>query len=295
MNEPTPGEGAADRREEPVAPGDDESGTATSVLYVEDNPSNVRLVERILARRPDVSLLVATRGLAGLELARRHQPDLVLLDLNLPDVSGAVVLEGLRSDPRTREIPVVVISADATPQQTERMRSAGAADYLAKPFRIESLLAIVDDLAGSRPMDSPAVIQPPGGKGAVLDRTVLGRLRALEDASGEPLGDLVRLFVQDGERCLGELRAALGARDAETIRRAAHNLGGTGANFGASELPALCDRLAGAAASGDLREAAELVVRLAEEFDRVAAALRQEFPHPEAGTSPGPADDTRLP
>jgi CheY-like chemotaxis protein len=135
------------------------------VLYVEDNPSNVRLVERVLARRPDVSLLVATSGGVGLELARRHRPDLVLLDLNLPDLPGAAVLEQLRAEPRTRDIPVVVISADATPQQQERLRAAGAADYLTKPFDINQLLAIVDGLVRPGPAESPVGVSSPGDRG----------------------------------------------------------------------------------------------------------------------------------
>lgn len=276
-----PDEGEADQAEEPVAPGGDQPGAPRAVLYVEDNPSNVRLVERVLARRPGVSLLVATRGSVGLELARQHRPDLVLLDLNLPDLPGAVVLEQLRAEPLTRDIPVVVISADATPQQSERLKAAGAADYLTKPFDIERLLAIIDGLARPGPAEPPAGTRPPGDRGAVLDPAVLDRLRALEEASGEPLGDLVALFVDDGEQRLGELKAALAAGDANTIGRVAHGLKGTSANYGAHELPDLCDRLVRSAAAGDLRAAAGLVVWVVEEFERVAAALRREFPHPE--------------
>lgn len=264
-----------------MAPGGDEPGGPRTVLYVEDNASNVRLVERVLALRSGVSLLVATRGSVGLELACQHRPDLVLLDLNLPDLPGAVLLERLRAEPLTRDIPVVIISADATPQQVERLKAAGAADYLAKPFDVEHLLAIIDGLARAAQVEPLAGARPPAGSGAVLDPTVLDQLRELEDASGQPLGDLVALFVEDGKRCLGELREALTVGDADAIRRVAHGLEGTSANYGALELPALCDRLARSAAAGDLRGAGELVVRVAEEFERVAAALNQEFLDPD--------------
>jgi CheY-like chemotaxis protein len=274
-------EGEDGRGEQPVAPNGDQPSGSRVVLYVEDNPSNVRLVERVLARRSGVSLLVATRGSVGLELARRHRPDLVLLDLNLPDLPGAVVLERLRAEPLTRDIPVVVISADATPQQQERLKAAGVADYLTKPFDIERLLAIVEGLARPGLAEPPVGTPPPADRGAVLDPAVLDRLRALEEASGEPLGDLVALFVDDGGQRLGVLQAALAAGDADTIGRVAHGLKGTSANYGAHELPDLCDRLGLSAAAGDLRAAAELVVRVAEEFEQVAAALRQEFPYPE--------------
>ena len=86
------------------------------MLYVEDNLSNLRLIERILGQRPGVRLLSAMQGRLGWDLARQHLPDLIVLDLHLPDVRGEDVLRWLGDDPRTRGIPVVVLSADATPQ-----------------------------------------------------------------------------------------------------------------------------------------------------------------------------------
>jgi len=86
-----------------------------TVLYVEDNLSNVRLMEDIFAIRPGIKLVTAMQGQLGLDLAREHRPDLIFLDLHLPDLAGDQVLAGLRSDPRTRTIPVVMISADTTP------------------------------------------------------------------------------------------------------------------------------------------------------------------------------------
>jgi signal transduction histidine kinase len=126
-----------------------------TILYVEDNPSNVRLVERILARRPDITLVVAMRGDLGVELAREHQPSLILLDLHLPDLSGEEVLRRLKGDPQTSETPVVIVSADATDGQSERVRAGGAADYLTKPFDVARLLAIVDASAPGREAGSP--------------------------------------------------------------------------------------------------------------------------------------------
>jgi signal transduction histidine kinase len=120
---------------------------ARTIVYVEDNPSNVKLVERILALRPEIELVVAMRGGLGIDLAREHDPCLILLDLNLPDVSGEEVLRRLKLDPQTVDTPVVVVSADATPGQRDRLRALGAADYLSKPFEVARLLEIVDDNA----------------------------------------------------------------------------------------------------------------------------------------------------
>ncbi len=102
-------------------------GSTGTVLYVEDNLSNLRLIEMLLEERPGLQLLSAQQGSLGLEIARARQPDLILLDLHLPDLPGWEVLALLQDDPATRDIPVVVISADATPGRIERLRAAGRA------------------------------------------------------------------------------------------------------------------------------------------------------------------------
>jgi signal transduction histidine kinase len=117
-----------------------------TVLYVEDNLSNLRLIDRVLAGRPGIKLLSAVRGALGLDLARRHRPDLILLDLNLPDMHGAEVLRRLQETPDTASIAVVVISADATAAQIERLLAAGARNYLTKPIDLQQFLVTVDDI-----------------------------------------------------------------------------------------------------------------------------------------------------
>jgi CheY-like chemotaxis protein len=116
------------------------------VLYIEDDPANFALVQRILEERPDVKLLQAVRGEIGLALAESHSPKLILLDLNLPDIHGSEVLRRVQQNAATMHIPVVVISADATSSQIERLLSAGARNYLTKPFSIEPFLAVVDEI-----------------------------------------------------------------------------------------------------------------------------------------------------
>ena len=117
---------------------------SATLLYVEDNLANFRLIEQLLQHRPGVRLLSALQGSLGLELAVQHQPDLVLLDSHLPDLPGQLVLQRLRADPRTAAIPVVVVSADATQSQIRSFREAGAADYLTKPLDLHRLLTLLD-------------------------------------------------------------------------------------------------------------------------------------------------------
>jgi PAS domain S-box-containing protein len=122
-----------------------------TILYIEDNVSNLRLIERIISDRPHVRLLSAMQASLGLELARDHLPDLILLDLHLPDMAGDEALRRLRQDPRTRTIPVVMISADATQAQIERLLAAGADEYLTKPLDVKRFLEVVEAMLDREP------------------------------------------------------------------------------------------------------------------------------------------------
>jgi len=117
-----------------------------TVLYIEDNLSNVRLMGRVLNRRPGVTLVHAERGGLGLEMARARRPDAIFLDLNLPDMGGDDVLREIRSDDGLRSIPVIVLTADATNGRTELLRELGANHHLTKPFEIDKVLAALDSV-----------------------------------------------------------------------------------------------------------------------------------------------------
>lgn len=116
------------------------------VLYIEDNQSNVRLMARLLARRPGIVLVHAADGRTGIALATEHEPDVIFLDLHLPDMSGEQVLHQLWSDPRVRPIPVVMLTADATPAQMKRALASGAAAYLTKPLNLRKVLDTLDEM-----------------------------------------------------------------------------------------------------------------------------------------------------
>jgi CheY-like chemotaxis protein len=122
-----------------------ESDRSCDVLYVEDDPVNFTLVERILEYRSAIKLVHAPRGKLGIELASAYRPKLILLDLNLPDMHGADVLQKLQVQRETADIPVVILSANATPTSIERLLSAGAKNYVTKPFNIDHFLAVVDE------------------------------------------------------------------------------------------------------------------------------------------------------
>jgi len=123
-----------------------------TVLYIEDNPINTMLVERILRARPGVMFRSAPDGRTGLDRADQMRPDLVLLDLELPDISGEQVLAALLSSAATRDIPVIVVSADIDPAVHRRILASGARLFLVKPYQVTDLLRAVDgSLRGDRP------------------------------------------------------------------------------------------------------------------------------------------------
>jgi CheY-like chemotaxis protein len=127
-----------------------QTGPAITVLYIEDNMSNLRLVERVLGRRPGIRLISAMRPELGLELATEHHPYLVLLDLHLPDMPGEVVLRRLQTNPRTAEIPVVILSADARAGLIQRLLEQGARAFLTKPLDVKEFLELLDAVAAER-------------------------------------------------------------------------------------------------------------------------------------------------
>ena len=116
-----------------------------TVVYIEDNFANLRLVQQVAARRPGVRLVHAMHGQVGLELVSSTRPDLILLDLHLPDMSGEEVLRRLRAESATENTPIVVISADATPGRVQRLRDIGVSGYLTKPVDVKELLAWFDE------------------------------------------------------------------------------------------------------------------------------------------------------
>jgi PAS domain S-box-containing protein len=115
-----------------------------TVLYVEDNPANLMLVEDLIARRPDIRLLSACDGLRGIAMARQALPDLILMDINLPGISGVRALRTLAEDPATAHIPIMALSANAIPRDIQKGLEAGFFRYLTKPIKVAEFMAAID-------------------------------------------------------------------------------------------------------------------------------------------------------
>jgi len=117
---------------------------ARTLLYVEDNPANLELVEQLIARRPDLRLLGAADGNLGIAFARAYQPAVILMDINLPGISGIQAMEMLRADPSTAQIPIIALSANAVPSDIERGLAAGFFRYLTKPIKVDEFMDTLD-------------------------------------------------------------------------------------------------------------------------------------------------------
>ncbi len=115
-----------------------------TLLYVEDNPANLKLVEQLVARLPEIRLLSASNGKLGIELARHNQPEVILMDINLPGMSGIEALTILREDPATAHIPVIAISANAMPHDIEKGVQAGFFRYLTKPIKVKEFTDVLN-------------------------------------------------------------------------------------------------------------------------------------------------------
>ncbi|HEV7477135.1 MAG TPA: ATP-binding protein [Burkholderiales bacterium] len=115
-----------------------------TLLYVEDNPANLELVEQLIARRSDLRLLSAADGNVGVEYARAYLPDVILMDINLPGISGVEALRILRADPSTAHIPVIALSANAIPRDIDRGLEAGFFTYLTKPIKVNQFMEALD-------------------------------------------------------------------------------------------------------------------------------------------------------
>jgi CheY-like chemotaxis protein len=132
---------------EPAAPASPHRGEGAAqriLLYVEDNPANLELVEQLIGRRSDLRLLSAADANLGIEFARAYQPAVILMDINLPGISGMEAMKILRADPATAHIPIVALSANAVPRDVERSLEAGFFNYLTKPIKVDQFMAALD-------------------------------------------------------------------------------------------------------------------------------------------------------
>lgn len=270
--EPTPVEPA--QRDLPTGP--------RTVLYIEDSPPNVALVQRVADGLEGVELLVAVDGLTGIEMARRDQPDLVLLDLHLSDLEGDEVLSELRADPETAHIPVLIASADIA-DRAGALMAAGAQGVIRKPFDVARLRRLLVSYEGEE--RDPAVPDrgdDPRSDGSGLHPLDPGMVEALTDLAAMSeqgdIDDVIAAFEDGSTESLQRLVRAVAKHRLPAVAEIAHELAGTTANFGGVLVSQTCRDLEKAARAGDSSMAPMLLSRVAAELQEAIDALRREFP-----------------
>jgi len=253
------------------------------ILLAEDNVVNQKLALRLLEQmgyRADL----AANGLEAVEAIERQPYDLVLMDVQMPEMDGfEASREITRRWPGDRRPRIVAMTANAMQGDRELCLAAGMDDYMSKPIRVEELVAALERGTARGP-DPTRAGGPAGSAGQnraaadrpsteVLDHAALERLRATMGAGF--LDELLPTFLEDSQELVGTMRRALGEKDADSFRRAAHSLKSNAASFGAMTLSTLAKDLEALAKSGSLDGAAPRLERLASECERVARALRE--------------------
>jgi DNA-binding response OmpR family regulator len=247
------------------------------IVYVDDDSTISAMVERILRRREGCEVSLAGDIESAIALIQAQRPDLVISDLRLGNGDAIDIVEQLRSDAATREVPVLIVSGDQDPSTEARLLEAGADGFLAKPFEFGELLAAVDRLlAGRGDAPEPSAAPPAApAPAAPLERGAVEALRRLVDDSADG-AELLVTVVRNLQANVARLDAALERGDADEAMAAAHNLAGSAGVAGAMRLGLMGrdvqDRIAASGIDASDRDAID------HELERVLAALRDEFP-----------------
>jgi len=235
------------------------------ILLAEDNNVNQQLAILLLESmgyRADV----AANGVEAVEAVNRLPYDLVLMDVQMPEMDGLEATRRIRADGPSPQPRIVAMTANAMQGDREACLAAGMDDYLAKPIRTEELAAALA-ATPNRAADRPAV--------TVLDPKALARLQAIAPKP-EALARLVASFLDNGVVLIAKMAEAAGAGDVDALRRHAHTLKSNAASFGATELGEQCAALEARARAADLGGAEDAVSRIASEFDGARTALAKQ-------------------
>jgi CheY-like chemotaxis protein/HPt (histidine-containing phosphotransfer) domain-containing protein len=256
------------------------------ILLAEDNLVNQKVATGILAKygyRADV----AADGIEVLAALDRQSYDLILMDVNMPTMDGLTATRSIRSRlPHSKQPYIIALTANGMHEDQARCLSAGMNGYISKPIQVEELIAALEQTPVRQPpvVAEPARVSPPIGQEQplapraaanpaspanhnVVDPTILARVREMMGEEGETMvRNLTELFLNNSQLLVDQLRAALAAGDAETVRRTAHTLRSPAAQMGAMHLAALCQSLEAKGRQGDLSDGPALLAAITTEY-----------------------------
>ncbi len=248
----------------------------STVLYVEDNPANLQLMEMVLGRVGALTLQSAPTAEIGIDMAKSAPPDLILMDINLPGMSGLQALKVLRGIEATKAIPVIAVSANAMPHDIREAEDAGFDGYITKPFDIEDVMATISRELGRRMAAPAAPAEGPAADGyPPLKAEDVGRLLASAKALPAQYVAVLESQAAAIPRLIGEVRAAAAAGDLATAEARAHNLKTNSGTFGARDLWALAQKAEATARAGGGAEMETLAAAMEAEHAKVAAVIER--------------------
>jgi CheY-like chemotaxis protein len=266
--------GQAPRVEAPAVDGHLGERLPLRLLLAEDNAVNQK-VALLNLERMGYGADIAGNGLEVLQALERQPYDVILMDVQMPEMDGLDATRHVRSDfPRARQPRIIAMTANASPEDREKCLEAGMDDYVSKPIQVEELETALERWGATiaRPVE-PSVPAPQGaadGATEPIDPDALAALRQLQDPGGEDvLVELFSLFRTETTPLLSTLRDAAARCDAEGVRQAAHSIKGSSANLGARPLAELCAQVEALARQGDLGAAQPIIDQVATELDRV--------------------------
>jgi two-component system sensor histidine kinase RpfC len=250
------------------------------VLVADDNPTNREVIGKILERGGHAVILVDD-GEQALDAIERHEPDIVLLDRNMPGMGGMEALQAIRLLGHGREqLPVVMLSADVTPEAKREALEAGFDAFLPKPIEAVRLLDEIQALTLGKPevrsVDFPAAARAPSTPrpAPIINRETLGHLRALSPNAGF-VENLVGVFLADSDALLGRVEQALAARNYKEFRSLLHAMKGSSASIGTERLTTLCGSLGGLSDAEMRLQGSALLRSLGDEFATTRAELER--------------------
>jgi len=247
-----------------------EARRGLKILLAEDNPVNQQVAATMLRKRGH-EVDVVSNGREAVDAVARGRYDVVLMDIQMPELDGLAATAEIRATPGGKQLPIVALTAHALSGERERCLAAGMTGYLSKPFKPHELFAAAEGVALADP--EPAA---PGGGGPLAPAADLERLRReLTDAgAADALGPILDTYLLDAPTRLQALLAAVAAGDAPATARAAHAFRSAAATIGAAELAALLSDVEARAKNGGMVEARELITQARGEADRVIAQIR---------------------
>lgn len=249
--------------------------------YIEDNPANVDLMRMAFKRAPNLELVVSSSAEQGLEAINQTRPDVVLMDIDLPGMSGIEACEHLKSDPSTSAIPVIAVSANAMPHDLEAAENKGFETYIQKPFKVPELLEAIsralENVGDTRPTPSA---QKGNGKDAdgliaMLDPTAVSRVQKAKAGLPDRYQEILRNFLGSLPLLQKEMLEALETGDVAALELAAHNYRSHAATLGAMELSVLAMGIERMASAGEVGATKTVFNEIEHEYRRLKPAMEQ--------------------